>query len=160
MLGSTSGTGLLIDTNILVLYVIGLVNRSRIETFKRTRQYTVADFELLKSVLEKWKSLHTIAHVLAEVNNLTDLTGPERQLARYTLKEIISSLTEAKISSAKAAENPVYQDLGLVDAAIATIAREHRCTVLTDDLDLYLMLERQQIEVLNFTHPRARSFGL
>ena len=41
--------GLIVDTNLLVLYVVGSVNPERIETFKRTR----------------------LAHVLAEVSNLT-----------------------------------------------------------------------------------------
>jgi hypothetical protein len=38
------GNGLLIDTNLLVLFAVGTVNRNRIEKFKRTRQYTKTDF--------------------------------------------------------------------------------------------------------------------
>ena len=67
--------GILVDTNLLVLFAVGSANRRRIEAFKRTRQYTVADFELLLRVLANQKSLYTIAHVLAEVSNLTDLPG-------------------------------------------------------------------------------------
>ena len=37
-------------------------------------------------------------------------------------------------------------------AAIAAVAREHKRTVLTDDLDLYLMLQRDKVEGVNFTH--------
>ena len=32
----TDRSGLLIDTNLLVLYTVGTVNQSRIENFKRT----------------------------------------------------------------------------------------------------------------------------
>ena len=60
------------------------------------------------------------------------------------------------MTSAQAAEDSLYEGLGLVDAAIAAVAREHRCTVLTDDLDLYLMLQRDKLEAVNFTHLRAR----
>jgi len=151
--------GLLVDTNLLVLFAVGSVNRRRIEVFKRTRQYTIGDFELLLRVLGNRSSLYAVAHVLAEVSNLTDLPGLERHLVREILKQTISLLTEAEIASARAADEPVYPRLGLVDAAIAAVAREHKCTVLTDDLDLYLALQRDQIEVINFTHMRERVWG-
>jgi hypothetical protein len=74
--------GLFVDTNLLVLFAIGAVNRNRIEQFKRTRSYTKTDYDLLLRVLERFKPLYTVAHVLAEVSNLTDLPGPERRQAR------------------------------------------------------------------------------
>ena len=110
--------GLLVDTNLLVLYVVGTVNRNRIETFKRTRQYTRADYDLLVRVLTNFEPLYTVAHVLAEVSNLTDLPGTERLLARLVLKETISVLNDAEMSSTLAAEDRIYKDLGLVDAAL------------------------------------------
>jgi predicted nucleic acid-binding protein len=155
-----SGAGLLIDTNLLVLFAVGSVNRGRIESFKRTRQYTIPDFELLLRVLGQWSSLYTVAHILAEVSNLTDLPGPEGRQVRELLKETISLLTEAEMPSARATRDPVYRNLGLVDAAIAAVAREHHCTVLTDDLDLYLMLERDEVQVVYFTYLRRLALGI
>jgi predicted nucleic acid-binding protein len=152
--------GLLIDTNLVVLYVVGTVNRNRIETFKRTRQYTRADFDLLVRVLSNFEPLYTVAHVLAEVSNLTDLSGTERLLARLVLKETISLLNEADMSSTLAAEDPIYKDLGLVDAAIAALARSHHCAVLTDDHDLYLRLIQDDVDVFNFMHVRAGAWGI
>jgi predicted nucleic acid-binding protein len=151
---------LLVDSNLLVLFAVGTVNRRRIETFKRTRQYTIQEFDLLIQVLGQWRSLYTVPHVLAEVSDLTDLSGLERPRVRQVLKDTISILIEAPISSAKAALDSAYSSLGLVDAAIGAVAREHKCTVLTDDLDLYLRLQRDNVEVLNFTHLRAQAFGL
>jgi predicted nucleic acid-binding protein len=159
-LNSSGSTGLLVDTNLLVLYVVGAVNRNRIETFKRTCQYTKTDHELLLRVLGRFKQLHTVAHVLAEVSNLTDLPGPERLRARLVLKETISLLSETELPSARAAEDRLYERLGLVDAAIGAVARKHDCAVLTDDLDLYLQLSRDRLKVLNFTHVRARAWGV
>ena len=94
---------------------------------------------------------------LAEVSYLTDLPGPERRLVREILRRTISLLTETEIASIRAAAEPVYPSLGLVDAAIVSTAREHKCTVLMDDLDLYLALQRERIDVINFTHLRART---
>lgn len=153
-------SGLLVDTNLLVLFAVGSVNRRRIETFKRTSRYTVSDYDLLLRVLDRFERLYTVAHVLAEVSNLTDLPGPERLRARRVLERTIDLLTEAEISSAAAAEDRLFEDLGLVDAAIGAVARAHRCAVLTDDLDLYLRLTRDGVSTVNFTHLRARSWGL
>jgi len=71
---SPSRGGLLVDTNLLVLFTVGKVNRQRIENFKRT-----SDYDLLLRVLGKFNKLYTVAHVLAEVSNLTDLPGAEGQ---------------------------------------------------------------------------------
>jgi predicted nucleic acid-binding protein len=159
-LDSAGGAGLLVDTNLLVLFVIGTVNLDRIETFKRTRKYIKSDYDLLVRVLAKFNPLYSVAHVLAEVSNLTHLTGSERQHARLVLKETISSLNEAEMSSERAAEDRFYQDLGLVDAAIGAVARNHKCTVLTDDFDLYLRLSRDNVHVLNFAYLRASAWGM
>jgi hypothetical protein len=92
---------------------------------------------------------------------LTDLPGSERLQARRILKEAISSLpNEGEMSSKRAAEDRLYRDLGLVDAAIGAVARAHKCGVLTDDLDLYLRLSHDSLNVLNFTHLRARAWGI
>ncbi len=154
------GGRLLVDTNLLVLWTVGAVNRNRIGRFKRTSQYRKADYELLLRVLARFNPLYTVSHVLAEVSNLTDLPGAERQQARRFLKNTISLLKEAEIPSARAAEDVLYPKLGLVDAAIGAVAREHACTVLTDDLDLYLFLSHEKVKVINFTHERAYARGL
>lgn len=161
MIPSQTGTGrLLLDTNVLVLFVVGTVNPRRIETFKRTRQYTIQDFDLLLRVLGKWTTHYTVPHVLAEVSNLTDLGGMELQMARRVLKNTISALTEVAVSSIEASQHLAFDALGLADASIATIARDQRCAVLTDDLDLYLRLQRDGITVLNFTYIREGSWAI
>ena len=154
-LDSATSAGLLVDTNLLVLFAVGTVNRNVIETFKRTCQYTKADYDLLVRVLGNFERLYTVAHVLAEVSNLTDLPGAERLQVRHILKETISLLNEAEMPSGRAAEDRLYQDLGLVDAAIGAVARAYNCAVLTDDLDLYLRLSHDNVNVVNFTHLRA-----
>lgn len=156
----TVGSGLLVDTNLLVLFTVGTVNRDRIETFKRTRQYTKGDYDLLVRVLSRFEPLYTVAHVLAEVSNLTDLRDSERLLARRVLRYTVSLLKEAEMPSARAADDRFYEDLGLVDAAIAAVARAHNCGVLTDDLDLFLRLSRDKVPVLNFTHVRAHAWKM
>jgi hypothetical protein len=158
--GLRGNGGLLIDTNLLVLFIVGSVNLNRVENFKRTRKYNRADFILLLRVIDKFKDLYTLAHVMAEVSNLTDLTGQERIKARQILKSLLTIMEEPVIASLQAAQSSSYGGHGLVDAAIASLASVNKCTVLTDDLDLYLALSRESIEVLNFTHLQAREWGI
>ncbi len=72
---SVTYSGLPVDTNLLVLFVVGAVNRERIESFERTSSYTKEDYKLLLQFLANFKKLHTSPHVLAEVSNLADLCG-------------------------------------------------------------------------------------
>jgi hypothetical protein len=128
--------GLLVDTDLPVLFAVGTVNRNRIETFKRKCKYTKDDYDLLHGLLGRFQSLYTVPHVLAEVSNLTDLGGTERASGPALFEESISLLNEAQMASKLASEHLYYQDLGLVDAAIGAVARTQKCAVLTDDLYL------------------------
>lgn len=153
--------GILVDTNLFVLLVVGAVNIRRIQHFKPTQRYTERDYELLLSEIGRYQNrVYTVAHVMAEVTDLIDLPGSERKRAREVLKEFLGFMTEPALHSRVAAEDLNYERLGLVDAAILTIAREHGCMVLTDDFDLYVTLSRREMPVLNFTHLRARESGI
>jgi rRNA-processing protein FCF1 len=153
--------GLLVDTNLLVLFVVGSVNRSRIPRFKRTCQYTPEDYDLLLRAMAPFADrCYTVAHVMAEVSNLTDLPGAERAMARLCLQKALTVLAEPPVASIQAAGEDVFPRLGLSDAAILVVAREQGCAVLTDDLDLYRALAERQVPVLNFTHVRAAAWDL
>ncbi len=64
-----SNKGLLIDTNILLLYFVGSFDRQHIEKFKRTSQFTIKDFDYLVILLDRFDTLVTTPNILTEVNN-------------------------------------------------------------------------------------------
>jgi hypothetical protein len=150
--------GLLIDTNLLVLFIVGTVNAQRIRDFKRTSGYDRAAYDLLIEVMASFTRLYTIAPVMAEVSNLTDLNGQERLAARQVLAETIAVVEEPHIASLRASKNRSYIDLGLTDAAISEAAREYKFAVLTDDLDLFLSLGSEGLPVAKFSHLRERNW--
>jgi hypothetical protein len=47
-----SQKGVLVDTNILLLYFVGKVNRERVARFKRTEQFLPEDFDILLRLLK------------------------------------------------------------------------------------------------------------
>ena len=94
---------------------------------------------------------YSIAHVLAEVSNLTDLKGEEeRETAREMLHDTISQMEELPIASLDACESPYYRRLGLTDAAIGLAVKQRGCSVVTNDSGLYLALLEEGASVLNF----------
>jgi hypothetical protein len=47
LIAKYKGQGVLVDTNLLALYLVGSVNIERIATFKRTSSFDKDDFRLL-----------------------------------------------------------------------------------------------------------------
>lgn len=148
-------TGLLVDANLLVLLVVGQVNPRRIQGFKRTPIFSVDDFNLLQRELSRFSKICTVAHVLAEVSNLTDLKREEFAAARLILKNLIEVIEEPDIPSRQAVRHSLYPRLGLTDAAILTAATVYRYAVLTTDTDLFIALLQQDVSVRNFNHLRG-----
>ena len=147
--------GILIDTNLLVLLIVGAVNRDRISRFKRTSNYTPADWDLLTGILEQIPHRYSIAHILAEVNTLTDMKGPELEIARAILHNAVSLMEELPIASIDACASAWYSRLGLTDAAIGLATKMRGCSVVTSDANLYVALLEDGASVLRFDDLRA-----
>jgi len=50
--------GVVTDTNLLLVLLIGLCDRKMIEKFKRTQKYTAKDFDLLLQLLAQVRANH------------------------------------------------------------------------------------------------------
>ncbi len=59
----------MIDSNVLLLYVVDVTDRRRIQKFKRTEKYTAENFGLPSALMGDFRTLITTAHVLAGVSN-------------------------------------------------------------------------------------------
>ena len=110
--------GLLIDANLLVMYLVGRTNKDRIPTFKRTQQYTIDDFELLDLLTAEFQKLVTTPHVLTEVSNLAALYGKELRAFRTWFKNTVPQMQEFYDESRRVVEEDSFRSLGLADAAI------------------------------------------
>jgi hypothetical protein len=81
--------GVLVDTNLLVLLLVGTVNKQRIPNFKRTEDFTIKDYELLVRLINWFGKLIATPHVLSQVSDLTDLSGKERTAIRQLFKSLV-----------------------------------------------------------------------
>lgn len=158
-MSAPTGRAILVDTNLLVLLLVGLVDERQIESFKRTRQYTIEDYRLLSRLLAGFSEILATPHVFTETNNLLGhLHEPRRTAARLALRTLVETAHEEFRPSRELVVHPAFARLGLTDAAILS-AQGEGVAVLTDDFDLYVSLEAAGAEVWNFNHIRTGAWG-
>ncbi|MCL4554842.1 MAG: hypothetical protein M1617_05085 [Actinobacteria bacterium] len=148
---------LILDSNLLVLLLVGLKNPSLIKQHKRTRAYTVEDFDLLVSRLAGFDRILVTPHVLAECSNLLrQVREPLCEQLTCCLKELIegSGLDETHVEARNAAAAAVFPRLGLTDSAILEIVSPD-IPLLTVDVGLYVSaLNTHGDCAVNFNHLR------
>lgn len=154
-----SHKGIIVDTNILLLYIIGKYDKNFIESFKRTQKYVKDDFELLKAFISKFKVIIITPNVLTEVHNLANQSGEKRMVEiNAVFKDCVNSiLNEKYVDSKKIINDTLFGKLELTDVSIEIIAREGYL-VLTDDFKMSQVLNSKKIDALNFNHLRYESW--
>ncbi len=153
---SYSHKGLLLDTNIFLLMVIGMVDRDLIGRFKRTNTFCGDDFDYLIEFLKNFKRLVVTPNILTEVSNLLgQLVEPKRSRAFATLGILTTRLFEIYVCSRSLSESPNLLLFGLTDAGLIDLASENVLT-LTDDFPLYGKLMASGRAAINFNHLRTQ----
>lgn len=148
------GRGVFLDANLLVLLLVGRVNLRRIESFKRTQNFTKNEYVLLEILLESFgHPLVATPHVLSQVSDLTDLGGVEGTHIRRLFKTTIRTIDETYTPARKLVDHPAFERFGLGDASIAS-ACEQNFVVVTADVRLHLALEVLGHDSINFNHVR------
>jgi hypothetical protein len=145
---------LLIDSNLLLLFFVGLHDRNRIEKFKRTAKFSGEDFDCLVGLMERSKEIVTTPRVLTEVSNLLGQLPSTLQYSFYQrFSRGLKSLQERYAASGELADEKCFPKFGLTDTAILQAARGN-VVVLTDDLPLAQFLRHEKVDVINFNHLR------
>lgn len=147
------GKGALVDTNLLVLLLVGAVNRQRIPKFKRTQSFSIEDFDLLLRLIDCFGKLIATPHVLSQASDLADLDGKELNLVRETFKLIVDQNDEVFDESRVLVADPIFTRFGLADAAVAKV-NSRGILVVTADVQLHLALQHRGWDALNFNHLR------
>jgi predicted nucleic acid-binding protein len=149
--------GALIDTNLLLIYLVGKTNRRRIRDFKPCDVFEIEDLERLEELVEYLGKLFTTPHVMTEVSNLAKLRGKELSAFRQLYKLLVEQMDEFYDESRSVVVDAAFMPLGLTDAAIALLQRRN-LLVLTVDLDLWMTLQRRGVDAVNFNHLRASNW--
>ncbi len=149
-------TGCFVDANLLVLLVVGSVDRELIAKHRRLSAFTSDDYEILLGRLARVDQIFVTPNTLTETSNLIAYHGePERSQLFEMLRFIIEESEEVVVTSVDAASNSNFVRLGLTDAVLLERVSAET-PVLTVDLDLYLAaLAKGEEAAINFTHLRA-----
>lgn len=145
---------LLIDSNLLLLLIMGSFNRSLIGTFKRLAMFTKEDFSFLQMLVAQCKTIIVTPHILTEFSNLAN-SLPHRQKEEWSIffrEWIVKALEERQIGAVEIAASNAFLYFGITDAAMFHASTE--VSVLTIDARLAAYLQSQDRNVINFNHLR------
>ena len=147
--------GIMVDTNILLLFFIGAFDQNLIPRFKRTRQFSVEDYATLISILDLFDRIATTPHILTEVSNLSGQLGePARSEYFKKFSSDITLLEEENVASRDVAQTQEFVKFGLTDTGIIHLTKG-KYLVLTDDFRLSQYLQSAGVDVVNFNHIRT-----
>lgn len=153
LLSKHRGNGVLIDTNLLLLLLVGTHDRRRISSFKRTLKYTQYDYQRLAWFSTQFRVHWTTPNILTEVDNLgRQLRQDEWKNFSVVFSKFAGAANEIHLSSAEAAGSNNFARLGLADTV--TIELRNKLLILTDDLPLSVAAQRSGLDALNFNHIR------
>ncbi len=146
--------GIVVDSNLLLLFCIGNFDREYISSFKRTQKYAVEDFDTLIAFLAPFKKMVTTPNVLTEVSNLANaLSGKHRMSFAESFSDLIKKADEEYLISEQVQKSTEFHDFGLCDAVLLEQSKE-KYLLLTDDLLLYHYAIGTGRNAENFNHLR------
>jgi hypothetical protein len=148
--------GILLDSNLLVLLVVGLTAPNLVRRFKRTNNhgFTETEYSLLHNVVERFAKVVTTPHILTETSNyIFMLHGQTRQDALQIFTQTIQSFKERRPESKKLAQAAAFFNFGLTDTAILDLP-PRKYLVLSVDAALVIALQKKGVDAINFNHLR------
>lgn len=155
----TANGTVLLDTELLVLLVVGQTDRTLISRHKRTCSFVEEDYDLLCGILKRYSMLLVTPNVLTEASNhASQIRDHDRKRVLTVLGRLVQGAQEEYVPSTLAASDPLFPRLGLADTATLAVAARS-ATVLTSDHELYLEASRAGHNVVNFNHLREAAWS-
>lgn len=146
-------TRILIDTNLLVLFVVGRTSRKSIAKHRRLRAFSVDDYNRLVKIIRMVDQVVVTPNTLTETSNLlAQHHEPERSRFFDVLRYLIENSEEITVASVEACRSRAFRRLGLTDAAVLEVISADT-PLLTVDLNLYVAaLSKDSNAAVNFWH--------
>lgn len=145
-----------IDSNLLLLLVVGMTNREYVSKHKRLREFTLEDYDLLQDQLAVATDIIVTPNTLTETSNLIDhIADPARSQIYSKFRDLLR-LPEAKeihVTGISASERIELPRLGLTDCALLEVC-DAGTPLITVDLKLFLAAIGKGGQALNFNHLR------
>lgn len=146
---------IVLDTNLLILFVVGQASRRYIDKHKCLKAFTCGDYDLLKSILSQASSIRFTPNTLTETSNLLKrIDEPARSEIFRKFAEMIDRFDETYVESRIGARQTEFVRLGLTDSILLLLSGNPSLVLVTADLGLYLAAAGRRLNVVNFNHHR------
>jgi hypothetical protein len=147
---------LLLDSNLTVLFVVGLADPAYIGKHKRLDAFDEGDFNIVSSVISNSSGIIFTPNVLTETSNLArQINDPIKTHISHVLAHVIAQSNEMYVDSRVAVAHSDYIRLGITDAVLLTLSKSGG-VLLTVDLDLYLAAQYAGLNSVNYNHLREQ----
>ena len=146
------GRDILLDTNLLVILVVGYTHSMLLKK-SRFSDYTILDFELLKSIVSSCRRCVTTPHIIAEASNILKKAGEHSEVCRETLGRMLGSWKECYFASESLLTGPesrIAITLGVADASTMRVAKKGTI-ILTADAPLAAWLKQNGHKVYEYS---------
>jgi hypothetical protein len=142
-----NGRRLLLDSNLLLLLIIGAFDLRLLNSFKRLSDFSANDFRLLRDFASSYRLLAS-PHIFTEVSNLANSLPQQTRSAflRY-FASAIPAIVEPLTATSEIAADPSFASFGLTDAAVCQLSRS--ALIMTQDGRLRSYLDRQGAQTLS-----------
>jgi hypothetical protein len=132
----------MLDANLLLLWIVGTLDRSLVARHKRTCHFRTRDFDVLLGLLARVDQIVVTPGILTECSNLLrqapNVTA-DRLMA--VLAQLVASLDEQYVPAASVSGAAHFCRLGLTDATILGAIGDE-LPLLTTDVALYTEASR------------------
>ncbi|UBB90324.1 hypothetical protein J4771_02910 [Candidatus Kaistella beijingensis] len=140
-----------LDCNVLLLLIIGSVDKKHISNFKRTSMFTEEHYDILIKLISNSQILLT-PNVITEASNLLESYSYDKQkVGLKFLKNICANIPESYEKSVKLVELEIFNNYGLSDSSVFNLCKVGAIAI-TIDFNLYISLLSNNLGVINFNH--------
>ncbi|WP_223967920.1 hypothetical protein [Bradyrhizobium sp. RD5-C2] len=145
-----------VDTNLLLLLIVGLTNADYISKHKRLVDYSRQDFLLLTETLDRSGKIILTPNTITETSNWIDhIRDPARSEIRQVFNVFIANQSEVYVPSANAISRKEHVELGVADNVLLEIAK--RALLISSDRDLCIAAAISDYSYLSFDFLRQES---
>lgn len=130
---------LIIDTNLLLLLIIGAVEEGRhITSSKRLDGYTKDDYKNIWSIVSSYDKVYITPYIATEISNLIDLTGHSKEIAYQIAYLLFTKFFEIETEINKDCSHELFAAFGITDCSLLRLSTEYN--ILTADHRLCTLL--------------------
>ncbi|MCY4270216.1 MAG: PIN domain-containing protein [Gammaproteobacteria bacterium] len=148
-----SPTSAFIDTNLLILLLVGSSDRNQVGKHRRTRNFSSEDYDRLVFLIDSLDRVLVTPNILTETSNLLNNSHDFRLMEQLRL--LINQTDEVYIKSKSVANSQIFTRLGLTDSVLLESV-SIKSPLITVDFDLYgAAVSKGDGYAFNFTHWQA-----